>query len=317
MDRRKFLLWATSALGAAALGNIIGRQFFKVCPVRILDADGYAKDYSDNILKAMLEDGLDLKGKNILLKPNFVEYHQGRPIITDPKLLLNIVEACKKGGARQVTIGEAAGHRRDSYFSVLNPHLRKEMPNDVRLVDLNYGDVQPIQNQGTFTDLKEFFVSTELLQADLVINVPKLKTHHWVGVTLSMKNLFGTLPGTFYGWPKNLLHIKGIRNSILDLSKTIPVHYVIVDGIVGMEGDGPIMGTAKKCGAIIMSRHMLAVDVTAAEIMGFNPEKIDYLSVGSLIHSGFQKRGRTFPWENPERFTTSFECLQRFQYMKK
>ncbi|MDN5279861.1 MAG: hypothetical protein PWR01_3826, partial [Clostridiales bacterium] len=77
------------------------------------------------------------------------------------------------------------------------------------------------------------------------------------------------------------------------------------------------MGTAKKCGAIIMSRHMLAADVTAAEIMGFNPEKIDYLSVGSLIHSGFQKRGRTFPWENPERFTTSFECLQRFQYMKK
>jgi uncharacterized protein (DUF362 family) len=230
--------------------------------------------------------------------------------------LLNIVEACKKAGAAKITIAEAAGHRRDSFYSVLNPELREIMPQDVRLFDMNYGDLCTIPNKGRFTQLNKFFISREIMEADVVINVPKLKTHHWVGVTLSMKNLFGTLPGTFYGWPKNLLHTQGIRNSILDLSVSVPVHYVIVDGIVGMEGDGPIMGNARKCGVVMMSRHMLAADVTAAEIMGFNPDKVEYLSVGSLLHSGFQRKGRSFPWEKPEKFKTSFDCLERFSYMK-
>lgn len=316
MDRRKFLLWATSAIGAAAVGNILGRQYFKVCPVRLLAAPDYNTDISQNILQSMLEDGIVLKGKKVLIKPNFVEYHEGRPINTDPKLLRNIVEACSRGGAASITIGEAAGHRRDSYYSVLNPVLRKEMPANVRLIDMNYGDLTVIPNRGSFTSLKKIYVSSELIKADVVINVPKMKTHHWVGVTLSMKNLFGTLPGTFYGWPKNLLHIMGIRNSILDLSLSIPVHYVIVDGISGMEGDGPIMGSEKKCGVVIMSREMLAADVTAVEIMGLNPEKVEYLSVASLVHSGFQRKGRSFPWEKPEKFKTSFKCLDRFSYMK-
>ncbi|GAB4275336.1 MAG: hypothetical protein Kow0029_16360 [Candidatus Rifleibacteriota bacterium] len=316
MDRRRFMIWATAALGAAAVGNILGRQYFRVCPVRIFGASDYGKDISKTILTGMTEDGISLKGKKILIKPNFVEYHEGRPINTDPRLLASIVEACKKGGAAAVTIGEAAGHRRDSFYSVLNPALRKELPRDVRLIDMNYGDVSKIPNKGHFTRLPEFYVSAELTRADIVINVPKMKTHHWVGVTLSMKNLFGTVPGTFYGWPKNLLHMQGIRNSILDLSVSVPVHYVIIDGIIGMEGDGPIMGGEKKSGLILMSKHMLAADVTAAEIMGFIPEKVEYLSIGSLLHSGFQKKGRSFPWEKPERFYTSFKCVERFSYMK-
>ena len=61
----------------------------------------------------------------------------------------------------------------------------------------------------------------ELQQADLVVSMPKLKTHHWAGMTGSMKNLFGVVPGAVYGWPKNILHFRGIENSILDLAATI------------------------------------------------------------------------------------------------
>ncbi len=68
--------------------------------------------------------------------------------------------------------------------------------------------------------------------------MPKIKTHHWAGVTLSLKNLFGALPGAVYGWPNNTLHWQGIDNSIVELAATIPIHYVIADGVESMEGNG-------------------------------------------------------------------------------
>ena len=73
----------------------------------------------------------------------------------------------------------------------------------------------------------------------------KLKTHHWAGMTAAMKNLFGLVPGAVYGWPKNFLHYGGIDSSILDLNATVRPAFAIVDAIVAMEGDGPIMGTAQ------------------------------------------------------------------------
>ncbi len=316
MDRRKFLKLGAAGLASIGLAHVIGTQFLKVCPVKILGVPDYDRDFSKDIEKAFVEDGLVLKDKKILLKPNFVELHEGRPINTNPKLLRNIVEACFRQGASKITIGEAAGHRRDSYFSVLHPSMIDAMPGNVDLVDLNFSDFSKVKNLGYFTDFKEFFLPNPILDADVVINVPKMKTHHWVGVTLSLKNLFGTLPGTCYGWPKNILHIKGIRKSILDLSMTVPVHYSIIDGIVGMEGDGPIMGTAKKVGAIIMSRFPLAADATAAEIMGFDPNRVEYLAGASMVHHGFTVKGRDFQWEKPERFATKFQSLKKFDYMK-
>jgi uncharacterized protein (DUF362 family) len=316
MDRRKFLKFGIAGAASIGLANFIGGQFLKICPVKILGASDYDKDISKDIEKAFIEDGLILKGKKVLLKPNFVELHEGRPINTNPKLLRNIVEACFRQGAAKITIGEAAGHRRDSYFSVLHPSMIEAMPANVELIDLNFSDFSKVKNNGYFTDFEEFFIPNPILDADIVINVPKMKTHHWVGVTLSLKNLFGTLPGTCYGWPKNILHIKGIRKSILDLSMTVPIHYSIIDGIVGMEGDGPIMGTPKGVGAVIMSRFPLAADVTAAEIMGFDPNRVEYLAGASMVHHGFTRKGREFQWEKPEKFATKFQTLKKFDYMK-
>ena len=107
--------------------------------------------------------------------------------------------------------------------------------------------------------------------------MPKMKTHHWVGVTLSMKNLFGLMPGIVYGWPKNVFHWAGLEPSILDINATVKPHLAIVDGIVGMEGDGPIMGTPKPAGVLVMGRDLPAVDATAARIMGIDPLKVTYL----------------------------------------
>ncbi len=108
-----------------------------------------------------------------------------------------------------------------------------------------------------------------------------MKTHHWAGVTLSLKNFFGVMPGIVYGWPKNVLHHAGIGRSILDIVAAVRPHLAIVDGIIGMEGDGPIMGTPRHAGVLVMGTNLPAVDATCARLMEINPWRIDYLVAAS------------------------------------
>jgi len=85
----------------------------------------------------------------------------------------------------------------------------------------------------TYTRMSHMWLPRAVLEADFVVSMPKVKTHHWSCVTLSMKNMFGVVPGAKYGWPKNILHWKGIQESILDVCATVPVHFVIADGDCG------------------------------------------------------------------------------------
>jgi len=87
-------------------------------------------------------------------------------------------------------------------------------------------------------------------------------------MTLSMKNLFGIIPGVKYGRPKNFLHWHGINESIVDINSPIRSHFSIVDGIVGMEGNGPIQGTPTPVGVLIFSDDPVAVDATSARVVG-------------------------------------------------
>jgi uncharacterized protein (DUF362 family) len=108
-----------------------------------------------------------------------------------------------------------------------------------------------------------------------------MNTHHWAGGTLSMKNLFGVMPGIHYGWPKNVFHWEGIAQSIIDFNEAVKPAFAIVDGIVGMEGDGPIMGTPKHAGVLVIGRNLAAVDATCSRIMGIVPTKVSYLAAVS------------------------------------
>jgi uncharacterized protein (DUF362 family) len=122
--------------------------------------------------------------------------------------------------------------------------------------------------------------------------MPKMKTHHWVGATLSMKNLFGLVPGGVYGWPKNVLHWAGINECIADLYHALPKHFAIVDGIVGMEGNGPIQGRAKRAGVVVAGRDLAAVDATCCQIMSIDPRRIEYLKIATGDVSGLLRSVR-------------------------
>ena len=169
-----------------------------------------------------------------------------------------------------------------------------------------------------FSRIKKLYLPNSALGADLLVSMAKMKTHHWVGATLSMKNLFGVVPGGIYGWPKNVLHWAGIDESIADLHDGFPRQFAIVDGIVGMEGNGPIQGTPKYAGVLVAGRDPAAVDATCCRIMRIDPMKIRYLQLVSrrgteaqITEGDIQQIG-----ESIQSVSTPFELIPLFQKMR-
>src|SRR6202008_3610571 len=144
-------------------------------------------------------------------------------------------------------------------------------------VDLNVDDVQRVQLKTSASRLKELYLPKRVLGVDFLVSMPKLKTHHWAGVTLSLKNMFGIVPGACYGWPKNVLHWAGIDRAILDINAAVRPDFAIVDGIVGMEGNGTTQGKAKSSGVLVFGNDPVAVDATCCRVMGLKPEGVKYL----------------------------------------
>jgi uncharacterized protein (DUF362 family) len=94
--------------------------------------------------------------------------------------------------------------------------------------------------------------------------------------------LIGTGPSpAVFGWPKNILHWKGIQESILDICATVPIHFVIADGIVAMEGNGPLNGIPRPFGKVVLADDPVVADATCARLMGFEPGRIIHIEEGS------------------------------------
>ncbi|MGL6096890.1 MAG: DUF362 domain-containing protein, partial [Fimbriiglobus sp.] len=232
-------------------------------------------------------DAVPVRGKRVVLKPNLVEYSRDKVINTDPRFVGAVIELFQSEGAAEVIVAEGPGHWRNARFLVAESGLGDVLQKyGVRFVDVNHDEPVKVLNLGRTTGLEYLYLSRTILSADVFVSLPKLKTHHWAGATLSLKNLFGTLPGICYGWPKNELHWRGIPNSIVDIALTHTPHLAIVDGIVGMEGDGPLAGTAKPVGIVAMGTDLVAVDATCCRVMGLPPERVPTLVLGAAKNLG-------------------------------
>jgi uncharacterized protein (DUF362 family) len=252
--------------------------------VHIARADDYDAPLADTLQKQYehFRAVVPVAGKRVVLKPNLVEYHRDKVINTDPRFVSAVIELFKREGAAEVVVAEGPGHWRNVQFLVNESGLGDVLrAHGVRFVDLNHDEPVKVTNLGRCTGLDHLYLSRTVLSAEVFVSLPKLKTHHWAGATLSLKNLFGTLPGICYGWPKNELHWRGIPNSIVDIALTHTPHLAIVDGIIGMEGDGPLNGTAKPVGALVMGADLVAVDATCCRLMGLPPERLPTLMLAA------------------------------------
>lgn len=306
ISRRNFLK-LTAAGGVVSAAAFTGTYLWQYDKYEAATFIATVKGYDDQLMNRLLagfkELGLarsNLAGKRVLLKPNLVEPHRGAGHInTHPLVVRAAIEAFLHLGAAAVTVAEGSGHRSDAFLILEESGLAEVLAEDkIPFVDLNRGEVFMVQNQGNLTGLSHLILPLELMKADVIVSLAKMKTHHWAGATLAMKNLFGILPGAFYGWPKNVLHAAGIPQSIVDINMTVKPQIAIVDGIVGMEGDGPIMGTPVDSGVLVIGRNLPAVDATCARVMGLNPQEIEYLqaaagAIGPIDENLIEQRGET------------------------
>jgi uncharacterized protein (DUF362 family) len=284
-SRRTILAAGGLALAGFAGAKLIGKALLPTASVFIARHQSYTGSLVQTIKDGLAACGLapaHFAGKRVLLKPNMVEPTRLIPhMTTHPAVIIAAAEAFRAWGAT-VTVGEAPGHVRDTEMALVESGVSEALDDaKLKFADLNYEESRWFVNRGRVSPLKGIYFPRSVCEADYVVSLPKMKTHHWVGITCSMKNFYGTLPGLKYGWPKNVLHHNGIPETVVDINATLPRALAIVDGIDCMEGDGPIMGSLKRMGLVLVGTSLPAVDATAARIMNLRPERVSYLALAA------------------------------------
>lgn len=308
--------WLALSAGAAVTAGCDSAPPRRIEPARvsIVRAPAYDQTLYDTVRRLLAGHALDVRGRSVVLKPNLVEFEPESCINTNPLLVHAAYEAFRAMGAGSVRIAEGPGHRRNTldladaagYFRIV-PRFE-----DV-FTDLNLDDVTRVYPDRRFSRLQRVYLPNTALGADLLVSMPKMKTHHWVGATLSMKNLFGVVPGGVYGWPKNMLHWAGIAECIADLHAVFRRRFALVDGIVGMEGNGPIQGVPKQVGVLVAGSDPVAVDATCCRIMCIDPLKIGYLRLASGDGAQITENNIVQTAETPAAVAAPFALIPEFQ----
>lgn len=238
-------------------------------------------DYDLEEIKKCIESGFELlggmdkfikDGEKVLIKVNCLSPSEpGKAIITHPVFLKAVVQVIKKK-TKNIIIGDSPGF---GHFSTSKKTLYPQVAEEegVKLVD--FRDDGEVKNEKGAM-YRTFKVTDYVNSVDKVINLPKLKTHGLMYMTLSVKNMFGTIAGT----GKPACHMKAGRDRLLfarmlvDLYNAKPPAINIIDGIISMEGNGPGGGDPVNTGVIIMGENGFAVDYIAPQVVGLSPDRV-------------------------------------------
>lgn len=254
--------------------------------VKIIKSQKYdVKLLEHQISEAFSDLGLDLSNKtSALLKPNIViPAKPGSAIITHPAVVEAMINVLEKKGIKDIIIGEGPGVGADETKAFeLSGYNKLAAKKNVKLINLNKAERVEIQWKYGAVRLPKL-----VLESDLYINMPKMKTHGQTAVTLAMKNQKGLLSRA----DKQKFHKLGLHEPLVELAKVIQPHLVVVDAIEGMEGEGPLNGKKKKVGVLVIGTNQVETDMVCCEIMGIDTDNVEHLAEGIK-----QKLGP----ENPE-----------------
>jgi len=229
------------------------------------------KDIQDTVRRSfdLLGYNFEKKIDTVLIKPNlcyYWDYSTGET--TDPRVVSAIIDCLRAifGDDISIFVGEAdASAMKTKYSFKMLGYEELSRMKEVDLINLSEGDV--VEKQVSVKDNElTLAVNKMLLESDLVINVPKLRTHNVVGITCSLKNMFGAIAK-----PRKFGYHKNLDEVIVGINKLVKSDVCIVDGIIA-RGKYP-----KKMGLILAGDDALATDFVVAKILGFNPRRIEYL----------------------------------------
>ncbi|MCX7710519.1 MAG: DUF362 domain-containing protein, partial [Clostridia bacterium] len=253
-----------------------GTDFEKVTEKAIENAGGL-----QNIIK---------KGQVVLIKPNLCYMPEaGSPLTTDYRVVKKVAELALKHGASKVIIAEG-NFSSDAFQPALLEMSKYDTIKGVELVNLNSfekKDCYELQPKESLVG-KAIFVPKVFMDADVVINVAKLKTHFLTAASMSLKNCIGVPSFKVYpgGGSKDALHGLGIENVIIDLNRIRKPEFSVIDGIVGGEGNGPMNNTPVKSNIVLAGKDMVALDTAGLTFMGFKLEEVNHVKLAADKNMG-------------------------------
>ncbi|MBU0628171.1 MAG: DUF362 domain-containing protein [Nanoarchaeota archaeon] len=243
--------------------------------VSLVKCNSYNKEEVYKAVKKSIEliGGLKIKpGSKVLIKPNLLRpKHPKYAVTTHPEVIRAIIKLFKEKKCR-IFVGDSPGFHDSTTTAKVCGILDICKQEDVPFINFKKKKVYMYKEAIL---MKRFELSDILDKVDYIINVPKLKTHVMMGVTLAIKNTFGFIVGL----NKSQLHFKlkekeKFASMLVDLNNFVKPTINIMDGIIGMEGEGPGNGDPINSGIISASYDSLSMDITLCKVIGFDPLSI-------------------------------------------
>ncbi len=219
------------------------------------------------------------KGMKVLIKPNLLSASKlSQAVTTHPMIVLELCKILKRHEA-EIYIGESSSFDTDKAFKGCG---YSKLAKYAKIINF---EAVPKKLFNFGKGMHRIPLPQIVFDADLVINVAKMKTHGLTQATLCVKNLYGCIPGTLKeGLHKILPSPKRFSGLLLKIEEVVKPGLNIIDGIIGLEGEGPgASGKPIKSKIIVASKSALAADFIASGIMGFRPRKI-YTNKLAKIH---------------------------------
>ncbi len=245
--------------------------------VSLLNLNNYSPDRVRTAIEALLEPlgGIQAfvkSGQKVLLKPNMLAGKSPeKAVTTHPEIVRAVIQLAQQAGT-EVWVGDSPG--------IGSPEAVARKSGIMAVIEATGAHFAPFAESvkihtrdGTFQELE---IARDILDADVIINLPKLKTHQMMGLTCAVKNMFGAVVGL----RKPRLHLQAGTDKaffalmLLELCEQITPTLNIVDAVFGMEGEGPGSGDPVHIGAILAGANALAVDTAATELVGFKPRQV-------------------------------------------
>ncbi len=213
-------------------------------------------------------------GARVLIKPNFLKPAPAQAAVSPhPAVMRAVIEGCIAAGAGHIVIGDSPGY--GSAGRVAEACGVLQVAREFGIEVVNFSQSVTIEAPPGFIH-RRFEVAREAAEADVIINVPKFKTHAMMVLTLAVKNLYGVIVGR----QKARWHFQSGRDYrhfarfLLELACTLKPAVSILDAVVGMEGNGPSSGTPRRLGYLAASKNMVSLDAVAAHLAGFSPQQV-------------------------------------------
>jgi uncharacterized protein (DUF362 family) len=218
------------------------------------------------------------EGDTVALKPNILTGKLSGPgVTTDPAVMEALTRLAFEAGARRVLIVEGSGYGALTSEALEMAGMKEVAErNGAELVDVDLDEVIEVDVPQPLI-MEKIPVSRSFYEADVRVNVPVMKTHDQLIMTLGMKNMKGVIQKP----TKRLFHRIGLAKAVVDLNKAVPLDLTVVDAIHAMEGLGPSFGDVFEMDVVMASRDVYSLDVVGARIMGIPPAELEYLKVAA------------------------------------